>query len=140
MFAAQIDNAIDTLIFETRDKGGSTVSARGDKVPDTGYMVGGIVDSLIFDAMLIRDASHFRTAYNMIMKWVNANFKEATRMNIFLGGWIDYETGKAYIDLSEHFPEDMRENAISTAKKLDEIAIWDLGKSEEIRVKETATA
>jgi hypothetical protein len=134
MFAMQIDNAVDNLIFETRDKGGSTQSARGDKVPDSGYMVGGVVDSLMFDAMLIRDPGHFATAYQMITRWIGQHFDMATRANIFLGGWIDYEEGIAYIDLSEHFPEDMRVPAIHMAIERDEIAIWDLGKGEEIRV------
>jgi hypothetical protein len=134
MFAMQIDNAVDNLIFETRDKGGSTQSARGDKVPDSGYMVGGVIDSLMFDAMLIRDPGHFPVAYNMIMRWVNENFDTATRLNMFLGGWIDTEENIAYVDLSEHYPNDMRANAIHTAIDRDELAIWDLEKGEEIRV------
>jgi hypothetical protein len=135
MFAAQIDNAIENLLWNTRETGGDTQSARGDKVPDTGYMVGGMTDSLIFDAMLIRDPGHFHQAYNMIMRWMVAeNFAMATRANVFLGGWIDQETGIAFIDLSEHFPSDMRANAIHQAISRDEIAIWDLEKGEEIRI------
>jgi hypothetical protein len=134
MFAAQIDNAIENLLWNTRESGGDTQSVRGDKVPDSGFMVGGFVDSLIFDAMLIRDPGHFREVYGMIMKWVNANFKLATQANIFVGGWIDTETNTAYIDLSEHFPEDMRENAMFAGKQNNEIAIWDLGEGKEIRL------
>lgn len=138
MFAAQIDNAIETLIFETRDQGGSTRSARGDMIPTTGYMVGGVVESLYFDAMLIRDPGHWRTAYQMIMRWVNENFARATQVNTFLGGWIDTEENIAYVDLSQHFT-DLRA-ALSMARLNDEIAIWDLKNGKEIRVVETVNA
>lgn len=132
MFAAQIDNAIENLLWETREKGGSTQSARGDKVPDTGYMVGGVVDSLMLDALLIRDPGHFFVVYNMIQRWVNDNFARATDPGAFLGGWIDTEENIAYIDLSLHILD--RETAILMAKEFEELAIWDLEKGEEIRV------
>lgn len=132
MYAATIDTALDQLIFNTRDTGGDTQSLRGDAVPTTGYMVGGVVDSLIFDAMLIRDPGHWREAYSGIVKWVNDNFKQATEEGVFIGGWIDRETNVAYIDLSRHY--DVLAYALDDARELKEIAIWDLGKGEEIRV------
>jgi hypothetical protein len=134
MFAETIDAAIETLMLETREGGGSTVSARGDKIPDTGYMVGGMTDSLIFGADLIMDKGHNSLAYQMIMQWMSHNFSLATRTNTFLGGWIDTETCTMYVDLSEHFPSDMEQNAMAAAKEREEIAIWDLEKGEEIRI------
>jgi hypothetical protein len=132
MFAAQIDNAIENLLWNTRETGGDTQSARGDKVPDSGYMVGGLTDSLMFDAMLVRDPGHFREAYSMITKWLGDNFKRATMPDHFIGGWIDKETNIAYIDISLWYSD--REQALIHAEMLNEIAIWDLGKGEEIRV------
>jgi hypothetical protein len=134
MFAAQIDNAIENLLWNTRETGGDTQSARGDKVPVTGFMVGGVVDALIFDAMLIRDPGHFREAYNGIVTWISQNFKRATEEGMFIGAWIDRETDVAYVDLSLHYEN--RAEAIHDAKALGELAIWDLGASEEIRVAE----
>jgi hypothetical protein len=134
MHALTIDTAITEIIKGTRENGGHTASVLGIDVPKTGYMVGGYVDSLIFDASLILDGEHDEVVWRMIIKWVSENFTLATKFSMFLGGWIDTETGEAYIDLSQHFAYEDSLNAMMTANFHDEIAIWDLGKGEEIRV------
>jgi hypothetical protein len=127
--------AIQAVIKGTRENGGHTASVSGHDVPVTGYMVGGYVNSLIFDASLIIDGKHDDTVLRMIVKWVADNFVLATRFDTFLGGWIDTDENKVYIDLSRHFPYSESVSAVATAEFHDEIAIWDLAKGEEIRVK-----
>lgn len=51
--------------------------------------------------------------------------------NAALGVWVDHESGKGYIDITNVLP---REMAIAQGEHLGEKAVWDLGKSEEIRL------
>lgn len=129
MLATEIDNAVELLIKETRENGGSTVSLIGTPVPETGYMVGGYTDSLIFDSGLL---GHGNAAWQAITKWIDSQFAFATKFSVFLGGWIDTDTDLVYIDLSQHFTD------LSDAKAIahfnNEIAIWDLGEAKEIRI------
>lgn len=131
-FFYDTEPAIKTLIEETREKGGSTVSATDYLVPDHGYMVGGIVDSLIFDANLLSDSDHEELVRNMIGQWVDKHFNIAADPSTFLGGWIDKETGQMFVDLSEHFTNEHQ--ALQVARTYGELAIWDIDKGEEIRV------
>lgn len=136
MFAQEIDTAIEMLLFSMRSQiatkeqsVGGTVSLIGKETPETGYMVGGYVDSLIFDVDLL---SHGNVAWQMITRWLGGHFAFATKFDVFLGGWLDTDTNLVYIDLSQHF-EDERD-ALAVAAFQDEIAIWDLGAKKEIQV------
>jgi len=132
MYAETIDKGIDDLIEQTRKNGGFTVSMTGRPVPETGYMVGGYVDSLIFGKDVLKP-DHNSTAYRIISQYVGRNFRLLTSDGItFLGGWIDPETDLVYIDVSQHFKE--KGMALAAARFHGEISIWDLEKGEEIRV------
>ena len=128
----EIEKAIRDLIVGTALNGGSTQSLRGESVPDSGFMVGGFTDSLIFDSLLVTDANHWAVSFNGIANWVNNNLTLATDPGMYVGGWIDKETNSMYVDLSKLFVD--QEAAILMAKELGEIAIWDLENSKEIRV------
>lgn len=124
---------IETMIQETVSKGGSTISLTKASVPTNGYMVGGIVDSLIFDANLVLDVAHRYVAARSIEQWLKSQKLELiTDAETFLGMWIDSETGHAYVDFSLWYSEEGE--AIRDAKLFEEIAIWDLANGEEIRV------
>lgn len=129
MFAPEIETGIEKLIIGLNTDNGGTVSMTGDYVPTTGYMVGGYVDSLIFDSMYL-ESDHI--PYEMIVRFVVTHFKLATTDSMFVGAWLDKETDQVYIDLSQRFTD--RAVAIHAAIDNDEIAIWDLEKGEEIRV------
>jgi hypothetical protein len=124
-----IDIAISELIQGIKESGGSTVSLIGLPVPDSGFMVGGYTDSLIFDKDLL---SHGTVANLMVTQFVSGQSAFATRFDIFLGGWIDTQTDLVYIDLSKHF--DSLGDALIVAALNEEIAIWNLGKAEEVCV------
>lgn len=130
MFATDINSAIIDLIAQTDASGGGTVSVTGHKVPDTGYMVGGYVESLIAPAYILDDE---HVSYEMIYRFVSTNFTLATKFSMFVGAWIDVSTEKLYIDLSQHF--DSLSEAMAVAAFHGEIAIWDLAESKEIIVK-----
>lgn len=51
--------------------------------------------------------------------------------NAALGVWVDSESGKGYIDITNVLPRDM---AIAQGEMLGEKAVWDLGAFEEIRL------
>jgi hypothetical protein len=51
--------------------------------------------------------------------------------NAALGVWVDSESGKGYIDITNVLPRDM---AIAQGEHLGEKAVWDLGAFEEIRL------
>lgn len=123
---------ISGLIDSTRIDGGATVSMNEATVPLTGYMVGGLVDSLIFDASLITDNSpgHRALVHAKITEWLNGHQKLTSQPWVFVGGWIDTKENVAYIDLSDHV--DVRRNAIQLAIGRNELAIWDLANESEI--------
>lgn len=125
-------SAIDRLIDVTRDKGGASVSITGKGLPEFGFMVGGIVDSLIMGQDLL-EPSHYDLLYKRIHEYVKDNSAFLADDRTFLGGWIDQAEGILYIDISEVFY--VKEWAEVVANDRDEIAIWDLAKGEEIRVR-----
>lgn len=137
MHAETIDAAIESVIKGTRENGGHTASAIGRDVPTTGYMVGGYVESLMFGGELITDEGHNPVAYSMMLRWVASHFKIATKESMFLGGWIDTEENVMYVDLSQHFTD--LSAALEVARHHEEIAIWDLATSEEIRLADVST-
>ena len=51
--------------------------------------------------------------------------------NAAVGLWLDNETGKGYMDITNVLPRDM---AIAQGEHLGELAVWDLKNSEEIRL------
>ena len=60
----------------------------------------------------------------------NRDIFEADK-NAALGIWVDKATGKGYIDITNVLPRDL---AIAQGERLGELAVWDLGKGEEIRL------
>jgi len=75
--------------------------------PQSGYMVGGYSDVYA----------------NPTDDQIEALLKKATG-NFFVGGWIDENTDKVYIELSKRF--DDKETAIKTARFLKELAVYDV--------------
>lgn len=57
--------------------------------------------------------------------------------NAALGVWVDSETGKGYLDITNVLP---RDKAIAQGEYLGELAVWDLEHGEEIRLGQKAAA
>jgi hypothetical protein len=92
----------------TRDKDGATV------VLGSGYVVGGKVPTMV--GCTIGD----------LKDWIEANPSD------FYGSWMDSETGKIHYDAVDVIED--RDEAIRLGIKRGEIAIWDAGAGEEIRL------
>jgi hypothetical protein len=127
----QIANAIETLITETRETGGSTVSITGAPLPDSGYMVGGLVDGLMSN-MDVLAPEHDHGLREKLALYVSEHYSLLSRDDVFLGGWIDQKEGTVWFDISERF--NVREYAEMIGSDRGELAIWDVDKAEEIRV------
>lgn len=127
-----VESGIAQVIYLTRVNGGATVSMSGEQVPEFGYMVGGWTDSLIFDGNLIKDPSHAPFLLEKIGKWLDAYRYLIQQPEYFVGGWIDTETGEAYIDISRWYGK--KSTALDSARVLNELAIWDLANRAEIRI------
>lgn len=98
-----------------------TVSVSGNPLPTEGYWVGGVTPSLVFDGVVEVDRGE-------IAWWIGSN----DRTSKFYGVWVDGETDKVYFDAVTHM--DYEKYAIQLAKARNEIAIWDIANSQEIRV------
>ena len=136
ILVSDVNNGIELLIKELQipdvnGNFGSTVSLIAAEIPESGYMVGGYVDSLIFDVDVL---THGDLAYRMILRWLTGHLALATKFSVFLGGWVDSDTDLVYVDLAQHFIE--KSDALAVAAFQDEIAIWDLKEAKEIRVTE----
>lgn len=49
-----------------------------------------------------------------------------------IGGWLDSKSGKVFLDISVVTPS--RKEAVTLGKQHKQLAVWDLGKSKEIRL------
>lgn len=106
--------------------GGFSIHPVSEQSPTTGYMVG-----VVKAAEVVLDSKEKVTAA-VISEFLTDNASQfEARPNLHVGGWIDGETGKVYLDLSEQF--DDLDDAIDSAESTDQIAIWDLNDKAEIR-------
>jgi hypothetical protein len=107
-------NAYTKLILDSLE--GGTVPLSGD-LPTYGYLVGGVVSSLIFDPsddlQPGADIDHF-------VDYV----KGPTVAAEYLGWWTDEETGAVYVDASSWHPD--VDKATRVGEERGEIAIFDL--------------
>lgn len=117
MAAYDIANAL----YVCKDDGG-TVDRDGMFDPNrTGYYVGGLYPSLVFDS--VHDVDRGEVAW-----WVGTHFAR------YYGIWTDDETGKVYIDAVQWSVS--REAAVRVGRYRGEIAVWDVKNGQEIRCDE----
>jgi HK97 family phage portal protein len=123
------DTVARVALDAIRRTGGFSVHPATASSPTTGYMV-----SVAPEAETILNSEDEVTG-DVIRSFVSQNeSKFDSRPSLHIGGWVDGETGKVYLDLSEQF--DSIDDAIDAAKATDQIAIWDLSGGKEIRREE----
>lgn len=105
--------------------GGFTIGIDDIPVPSEGYFVGKKSLSVL-DDYATKDQI---TSYIEEVRTLN---EASPTQNFFLGAWLDKESQKIYYDISEHFT--LREKAIVEATRRGELAVWDIARSEEIRL------
>jgi len=97
--------------------------------PTVGYMVG-----VVKAAEVVIDSKEEVTG-ELIAKFMDDNKSQfEARPALHVGGWIDGDSDKIYLDLSEQF--DSIDDAIDSAESTDQLAIWDLNEKREIRKEE----
>lgn len=105
---------------------GGTFAIDGGPAPVSGYMVGGVATELVIEP---EDDNAER--YAKLSHWVgNVTRKHPDH---YVGFWRDSATGKVHVDVSERVT--LRSYALELAESRNEIAVWDLDNSEEIRVR-----
>ena len=108
---------------------GGSIPLWSDELPTTGYVVGGVVSSLVLpsvDTLLLWD----RTDYDLILPWLSDHADQLAGADT-LGWWIDSETDRAYVDAST-VVDDLA-TAVQLGRERGEIAVWSLGESREYR-------
>jgi len=109
-----------------RTTGGFSIHPITTQSPTTGYMV-----SVVPESETILD-SYEGVTEEAVAKFFEQNKKQFDgRPTLHLGGWVDTNTGKVYLDLSEKF--DDIDAAIDSAESTNQLAIWDLNDKKEIR-------
>lgn len=99
--------------------GGGSITTTGAPVPGAGYVVGGVVPSLVTEAAPTADE---------VTAWILAT--DAHRAGV-LGWWVDTDTGRTYVDASDVVSG--RAAALELATARGELAVWDLAAAAEVR-------
>lgn len=124
--SGQSDRIAEKASRSIKETGGFTIHPVSEESPTTGYMVGVVKASEV-----VIDSKDEITG-DLISKFMSENeslFR--SRPALHIGGWIDADTDKVYLDLSERF--DDLDDAIDAAESTDQLAIWDLNDKNEIR-------
>lgn len=115
-----------TFVTEVVVNGGSTASPWSTTtVPATGYMVGGWVQ----EVTVARESFSERTVHAFVQRNFSA-FSE--NPSLFVGAWLNTETGCVHLDAAAHFPR--LNEAEAAGRERGEIAIFDLSSKTEIRL------
>lgn len=123
-----IEGLTKFIIQSLNETGGATVNLFGFS-PADGYMVGGMVEEATFFGGTTpakwshRDVGDFITEHEDMLR---------SNPELFVGAWLNTETGMVHLDISERC--ETIGVALLLAGERDEIAIWDLKNSKEIRL------
>lgn len=125
----QQDRAVTALVRDTLASGGATVPLNGGTVPADGYMVGGVAPPLLLDSRTVT-GGRLRAAVDerLTDQWSVAS----DIPSMYLGSWTDADTGRLYVEISEHIAT--LADAEEIGRQRGELAVWDLGGSREIRL------
>lgn len=113
---------------------GGSIPLWSDALPSTGYVVGGVVASLVLpspDVLLWWD----RTDFDVVLSWLSDHADQLAAADT-LGWWVDSETDRAYVDASTVVAD--LATALALGRDRGEIAVWSLGESREYRCEAVA--
>lgn len=114
-----------SVVSKIRNDGGFTVAADGSS-PSEGISVSPYPERSVIVPVSGSDAD-LGKAYEAFLK---ANDDILGKDGHHAGGWVDGD--KLYLDVVKVFPPSQREAAIALGRAKNQIAVWDLGASEEI--------
>ena len=110
------------LIGRLQTEGGFSESLDGQS-PDGGYMVA--LDKsaeAVFDSADLTDAD--------ILDFVLEHYDSLNQDAAYLGGWLDTDDGKVYLDVSFNFGD--KDEALSAAAGAEQLAVYDIEAGESI--------
>lgn len=116
----------DVIAHIRQNPGGFSVTPAG-KTPNKGYMVSVPGRTKIVSES---DLSGPR-GHQIIQDYAQQHADVLSQHGAHIGGWTDKETGKTYLDVSHNIGN--RNAAIRAGAKRNQIAIWDVKHSREIR-------
>jgi hypothetical protein len=112
---------LQTFLSEAlKNNGGSYNITTGESNPTNGYMVSLLNNELVIDANDL--------CATVLSEYIIANADELSDDNAFVGLWIN--NGKAYLDVSIHYPE--LKYAIIAGMNNKQKAIWDFSNNRAI--------
>ena len=110
----QLDNFLEALPDSFLEDGFS-LSLRWCDVPETGYMVSYPAYEQVLESPTILD----------IVDYVQENVEFIYGLpHAFVGGWMDAETGKYYLDISQNIQD--KAKALQVAAERKQLAIYDV--------------
>lgn len=122
-----MNEAVYKLVFSVEDgKEGGTFSTQGHEVPESGYWVGGKIDSIVFQVG--HPSGHLAYVTQRLITDTNADW---------VGHWVDTESNLIYVDAVDWIPERGRAEALGRSR--GEIAIWDIRHGQELRLDSEAS-
>lgn len=120
--SSAIADRIARGVYATPD--GGTVPLHVDRF-DSGYVVGGVVPSLVLDPSSPTD-----TVAREIAQWVHAH-ADAIATADSVGWWTDTVDGRVHVDASDIVAD--RDEALAIGRARGEIALWDIAADTELR-------
>lgn len=106
--------------------GGFSVTPKG-QMPTDGFMVSLPGRSQVLTEEQLRGPA----GQKILQDYATKNSDVLRQKGAHIGGWTDKESGKTYLDVSHNIKD--RNKAISAGKKHNQIAIWDVKNSAEVR-------
>lgn len=130
---ASTREVLDEILRSIEATGGFSVHPVTAESPTTGYMC-----ATVPGAEKIIDSKNDVTEEVIDQYFETHRDYLSSRPKLHLGGWIDSESDKVYLDLSERF--ETQEEAEQAAVKHKQLAIWDIANKKEIRIKNERAA
>lgn len=112
------------VVAETFTRGGVSADLIGQAPPSGGFMIGGEV------AEVVIDASDFTPA--TVLDFVSLHLPRLLKPGRYVGTWLNTDTGRVHVDISTWLAE--RQDAEALGRARGQIAIFDLGRSVEVRL------
>jgi len=111
----------------TGNPGGFSVRPTNGRMPSNGFMV-----SIPGHTQIVSEkALSGPQGHEIISQYANAHADVLRDPRAHIGGWTDKETGKTYLDVSHNIKS--KREAVTTGRKHNQIAIWDVKHGKEIR-------
>lgn len=114
------------LIDAAIDEGGVTLDPKTGHRPDSGYMVGGVVPTLVLPRSH-RAIAGSAVTREAIVEWLT----EHSAVAEYVGSWYGHDAA-IYIDVSTRHDDESVAHELSLER--DEFAYYDIGKGESIYV------